>query len=97
MSLDLLKTNTFAVNQKQLDITKEQEHLLIQKACQIAKLARDEAYEEGRTTPVFLTADIGPIPQQGDCSEGELLLQYQQILMMHKDRLLRKREKEQVW
>ena len=52
---------------------------MIQKACQIAKSAREEAYEEGRTTPIFLAADIGPIPQQGDCSEEELLLQYQQI------------------
>ena len=76
---NLIKTNTFALGQLQLDMMDEQQKELLVQACRIAKEAIAEAYEEGRKEPVFLAADFGPIPQYTDRTEEEMLLQYQRL------------------
>ena len=76
---NLIKTNTFALGQLQADMTDEQQKELLVKACQIAKEAIAEVYEEERTEPVFLAADFGPIPQYTDRTEEEILLQYKKM------------------
>ncbi|HEX3075337.1 MAG TPA: bifunctional homocysteine S-methyltransferase/methylenetetrahydrofolate reductase [Lachnospiraceae bacterium] len=70
----LLRTNTFAVNTKVLNITEAQQVQMIRKAYEIAVEA---TLDVGRD--IFIASDIGPIPEHADSNEEETLAEYQRI------------------
>lgn len=71
---NLIRTNTFAVNQQVLNISEEEQKRIIKKAVSIAKEAIKESQRE-----VFIAGDIGPIPQNAQLSKEEIIYQYQMI------------------
>jgi len=86
----MLRTNTFACNRAILSISLEQQRDLVKAACNIAKKAVKEsvfsAYERNEQIndsvtnieeQVWILGDIGPIPQDANTQEEEILQEYQ--------------------
>lgn len=69
-----IRTNTFAANQALLMCTDKQVKELVRAGFCLAKEAAEE-----ETEPVFVGADIGPIPQEGCFEEEEREIQYLEI------------------
>ncbi len=73
----LLRSNTFAANRAVLHMDEKEQRLLIEAACQIAKMAVNESRAEGvADMPVWILGDIGPIPENADTNEDEILDEY---------------------
>ncbi len=73
----LLRTNTFAANKAVLQLDESRQKGLLHSACQIAK----KAVEESRLSFVDMTdrwilGDIGPIPEDADTNEEDVLAEY---------------------
>jgi len=76
----LLRTNTFAANRKVLQLDKNLQETLIRTACAIAKKAVKESgelLEEGER--IWILGDIGPINEDANGSEEEVLEEYKFI------------------
>lgn len=77
---DLLRTNTFAANKTILRMNDDDQRLLIKKACQIAKEAVSESeLIQSITHPIWIMGDIGPIPENADSEEEEILKEYRMM------------------
>ena len=75
----LIRTNTFAANQKMLMMNEEDQKKIIKSACEIAKSAVLEAKQLGRTEDVWIAGSIGPIPIQATRNEDEITNEYKRI------------------
>ena len=76
----LLRTNTFAAGRAVLHCTPKEQERLIRAACRIAKDARDTAVNElVEDRPIWILGDIGPISQDAETTEEELLAEYRHI------------------
>jgi homocysteine S-methyltransferase len=76
----MLRTNTFAAYRSVLSITIEEQMHLIKEACQRAKKAVMEAEVTGvQKQPVWIFGDIGPLPEDADTSESEVLEEYRRL------------------
>ncbi len=72
----LLRTNTFAANRTMLRCSTTEQTDIIRKACELAKSCVAEWMKE-RTEQVWLLGDIGPLPEDAETQEQELLVEYQ--------------------
>lgn len=67
----VIRTNTFAMGIDSLGVSIEEQKILIQSACNIAKKAADGN--------VYIAGDIGPISENAEKSESEILEEYIRI------------------
>jgi homocysteine S-methyltransferase len=74
----LLRTNTFAANRIMLRCDIEEQTEIIKTACELAKACVAEWMQKGKET-VWLLGDIGPIPEDSETCEQEILAEYQLI------------------
>lgn len=74
----IIRTNTFAVNSVVLEIDKEEQKALIKKGYQLAKQAVTE-FNKTKNSPVYIAADIGPIPVQAERTREEVICEYKRI------------------
>ncbi len=73
----LLRTNTFAASTAMLRCSREERAKLVRAACRIAKEAVAALQGENREArPVWILGDIGPIPEDAQTSEEEVLEEY---------------------
>ncbi len=73
----MLRTNTFAANRTLLRMNAEEQKKLIQAACRIAKQAVFESQKSiDGLQPVWIMGDIGPINENADSKEEEVLEEY---------------------
>lgn len=70
----LIRTNTFAANQRTLRISREEQIHLIREACGHSKRAVKESKE-----PVWIMGNIGPIGEDAASDYDEVLDEYQRI------------------
>lgn len=75
----LIRTNTFAANRKILQMNEEEQRGLITAACQIAKRAVEAKKQMLGNKPVWILGDIGPIPENAETEEADLLEEYRQM------------------
>lgn len=78
----LLRSNTFGASRAVLGATKEEQRECIRRGYEIARQAADKACEDGVTgekEPIFVAADIGPIPEDLNSTRDELLKEYTTI------------------
>lgn len=74
----LLRTNTFAANRNVLRCNKEEQINLVKVACKLAKQAVSEANNvPEHSKPVWILGDIGPIPEDAETKEQDILEEYQ--------------------
>jgi homocysteine S-methyltransferase len=96
---ELLRTNTFAASRASLKIGADEQRLLVEAACRIAKAAVAEAKASGakaannkdtdtkiadsvakvddiKDKDVWIIGDIGPIPEDANTEESEVLEEY---------------------
>ncbi len=71
----LIRTNTFAANQTMLRCNTEYQIQIVRKACELAKTAVATWLQEDE--PVWILGDIGPIPEDSETQEQEILAEYQ--------------------
>jgi homocysteine S-methyltransferase len=77
----LIRTNTFAANRTVLRISEEEQRKLIISACRIAKQAVSKVQMDiNNRTPVWILGDIGPIPEDADTKENEVLEEYKRMI-----------------
>ncbi|HWT27764.1 MAG TPA: homocysteine S-methyltransferase family protein, partial [Mobilitalea sp.] len=76
----IIRTNTFAANQSVLKVDELQRQSLIEAACHIAKRAVSD-YKATAKEPeaVWILGDIGPIPEDANSQESEVLKEYQRM------------------
>lgn len=74
----IIRTNTFAVNSVVLEIDKEEQKALIKKGYQLAKQAVTE-FNKTKNSPVYIAADIGPIPVHAERTREEVICEYKRI------------------
>lgn len=67
----LIRTNTFAISTKTLGVSNEEQKKIIEAACRIAKRAADDC--------AYVAGDIGPIPENAESSEEDILAEYIRI------------------
>jgi methionine synthase / methylenetetrahydrofolate reductase(NADPH) len=73
----ILRTNTFAANREVLRVDTQKQIELVEAACQIAKKAVEETvFGRPDENPVWILGDIGPIPENADTQESEVLEEY---------------------
>lgn len=72
----MLRTNTFAANRAVLKIGIEEQKKLIHAACQIAKKAAKREINEISDKSIWIFGDIGPIPEDAQSKEEEILNEY---------------------
>lgn len=76
----ILRTNTFAANREVLAIEEEKQLLLIKAACRIAKEALIESSNIDRElSPIWILGDIGPIPEDADTKEEDVIYEYKRM------------------
>lgn len=73
-----LRTNTFAANRAILGLDLIQQEKLVRAACTIAKEAAEKKRRKD-TNPVWIFGDIGPIPEDANTKEDDVLLEYQHL------------------
>ncbi|MDF2485190.1 MAG: Methionine synthase (cobalamin-dependent), methyltransferase domain [Herbinix sp.] len=74
----LLRTNTFAASRAVLRCSQEEQRRIVKAACAIAKDAVATIQtEQGEDKKVWILGDIGPIPQDAETSEEEIIKEYQ--------------------
>lgn len=71
----LLRTNTFAANRRILQCDKTTQEKLIRAACRIAKKAADQT----NTEQIWILGDIGPIIEDANNSEEDVIEEYKFI------------------
>lgn len=76
----LIRTNTFAANMTLLRMKEEELKELIRSACKIAKKAVIAAQKPADTQDVYILGDIGPIPENAETKEAEVLAEYQRMI-----------------
>lgn len=78
---NILRTNTFAANTAVLGIDEEEQKKIICSAFETASQAAAEFFKENgeKKEPVYIAADIGPIPENGSSREEELKLEYERM------------------
>lgn len=74
----IIRTNTFAVNSVVLEIDKEEQKALIKKGYQLAKQAVTE-FNQTKNSPIYIAADIGPIPVHAERTREEVISEYKGI------------------
>ncbi len=74
----LLRTNTFAANRAMLRCSLEEQKSIVRKACKLARDSVEEWKERAQHTeePVWILGDIGPIPEDSETQEQEVLEEY---------------------
>lgn len=73
----LLRTNTFAANRAVLAINTEEQSELIEAACHIVKKAvREIESVRPENNQIWIFGDIGPIPEDANTNEDEILNEY---------------------
>jgi len=76
----VLRTNTFAANCEVLQIERREQSRLLKAACSIAKAAVLEAESENESlSPIWILGDIGPIPENAETKEEEVLSEYRKM------------------
>lgn len=74
----IIRTNTFAINSVVMEIDKQEQKTLIKKGYQLAKQAVNE-FNQTSKEPLYIAADIGPIPIHGERTEEEVICEYKRI------------------
>ncbi len=76
----MIRTNTFAANRAVLQISIAEQKQLVKAACDIAKKAvkASEATHKDEEL-VWIFGDIGPIPEDADSKENEILEEYRML------------------
>jgi homocysteine S-methyltransferase len=76
----MIRTNTFAANHVILKMSTIQQTEVIRAACRIAKKAVEEAVA-GRNNqqPVWILGDVGPIPEDANTKEEDILNEYKRM------------------
>ena len=73
----ILRTNTFAANREVLTIDCTEQKYLIEAACRIAKKAIKESHTDiVEKNQIWILGDIGPISEDADTKEEEVLKEY---------------------
>ncbi len=73
----LLRTNTFAASREVLQCTTEEQIRIVKAACSITKEAVQSFLAERRDTPsIWILGDIGPIPEDAQAKEEDILEEY---------------------
>jgi methionine synthase / methylenetetrahydrofolate reductase(NADPH) len=73
----MIRTNTFAANRAVLHMNVREQRQVVEAACRIAKKAVSEAGAEMKGEgPVWIFGDIGPIPEDANTREEEVLEEY---------------------
>ncbi len=75
----MLRTNTFAANRAVLGVDFKEQRELIKAACFIAKEAVRESSKEEERHPIWILGDIGPIPENGETKEEEVIDEYKRM------------------
>lgn len=70
----LIRTNTFAANRTVLHCDIEEQKSIIKKACELAK---DSVKEIDTQKTVWIMGNIGPIPEDAETEEQDILEEYQ--------------------
>jgi methionine synthase I (cobalamin-dependent) len=74
----IIRTNTFAASRAMLRCDREEQIKLVRAACRIAKEAVAVLREENKgAKPVWILGDIGPIPEDAQTQEEQILEEYQ--------------------
>lgn len=74
----IIRTNTFAVNSVVMEIDEEEQKALIKKGYQLAKQAVTE-FNQTKNFPIYIAADIGPIPVHAERTREEVISEYKRI------------------
>lgn len=74
----IIRTNTFAINSVVMEIDQEEQEALVKKGYQLAKQAVKE-FNQTNDCPIYIAADIGPIPFHADRTNEEMILEYKSI------------------
>lgn len=74
----LIRTNTFAINSVVMEIDQEEQKTLIKKGYQLAKQAVKE-FNQINNAPIYIAADIGPIPFHAERTKDEVICEYKSI------------------
>ena len=72
----IIRTNTFAANKSVLQCDEKVQVKLVKAACTLAKQAAAERHERQQQEPVWIFGDIGPIPENAQAQESEVLGEY---------------------
>ncbi|MDF2942679.1 MAG: Methionine synthase (cobalamin-dependent), methyltransferase domain [Herbinix sp.] len=73
----MLRTNTFAANRAVLHLNIENQIQLVMAACQIVKKAVKEVeVEKIQKQPIWVLGDIGPIPEDANTNENDVIEEY---------------------
>jgi homocysteine S-methyltransferase len=75
----VIRTNTFAANRRVLQVEQEEQEQNIIAACRIAGKAVRDMKLEGREHPIWILGDIGPITEDADSKEEDILKEYKDI------------------
>ncbi len=74
---DLIRTNTFAANRAVLQCTMEEQISVVKAACSIAKEAVQAVdFKRQKDHPIWILGDIGPILEDADAKEEDILKEY---------------------
>jgi len=74
----LIRTNTFLANRAILNITIDEQKTLVKAACRIAKQAvRESTNANTEQNEVWIAGDLGPITENAQTQESEVLKEYQ--------------------
>ena len=73
---EVLRTNTFAANREVLRVDKKTQESIIKAACQIATKAVASQSRDESLHPIWILGDIGPIPEDSDSDEEEIMEEY---------------------
>lgn len=79
----LIRTNTFATSEEVLKIDREELGDIIRNAYNIAKAAvkaEKDSSGENKEYQVYIAGDIGPIPENSNSNEEEVLLEYKYMV-----------------
>lgn len=73
----MLRTNTFAANRAVLNVDSKEQRVLIEAACHIAKTAvKETSAAQMEDNNIWIFGDIGPIPEDADTEETDILDEY---------------------
>jgi methionine synthase / methylenetetrahydrofolate reductase(NADPH) len=74
----IIRTNTFAASREMLQCSEEEQVRVIKAACSISREAvASITADQSMDKPVWILGDIGPIPEDADAIEEDILKEYQ--------------------
>lgn len=77
----MIRTNTFAANRVVLHVNEKEQKQIIKAACQIARRAAGQSADPRESRePVWIFGDIGPIPEDAESKEEDILKEYQLMI-----------------